>query len=76
MCTIPSLKNSYAKCTIQPSKLGLSGVFYLHSENLQQKEKRIAALTLELNADGDMIKDGVSVLTLDGLHLDHKINNT
>jgi hypothetical protein len=45
----------------------------VHSENLQQKEKRIAALTLELDADGDMVEDGVSVLTLDGLHLDEMV---
>ena len=27
-------------------------------------------LTFELNADGDMVKDAIDILALDGLHLD------
>jgi hypothetical protein len=45
-------------------------------ETFQEEKSLPHSLTLELNADGDMVEDGVSVLTLDGLHLHHRINNT
>ncbi len=77
-CTVPSLENSYANFHNSSDQVEVYQMsFICTAETYSRKRKGLPlSLTLKLDADGDMVKDGVSVLALDSLHLNHRKSNT